>query len=181
MIEQTLFKEKEVSNLTELIYGEDEPTQSFGYTNLEIRETPGTGEQAHTSANSYDIDSFKFEVNPIKLERYKDPLMKKLVKKKFVTGISKDKVLQNIMNMSDSDDEGRDKDGNTIDKAQKEQMRKMEDNSRKGTKLEKKRKRMENKGHKVETDSDENSEDIDDESGEDEVTGVKKKAEKKKE
>ena len=35
--------------------------------------------------------------------------MKKLLKKKFVTGQSKDKVLMNLLNMSDSDEEGRDK------------------------------------------------------------------------
>ena len=34
--------------------------------------------------------------------------MKKLLKKKFVTGQSKDKVLMNLLNMSDSDEEGRD-------------------------------------------------------------------------
>jgi len=35
-----------------------------------------------------------------------------------VTGISKDKVLQNIMNMSDSDDEAKDKQGNAIGKGE---------------------------------------------------------------
>jgi hypothetical protein len=42
--------------------------------------------------------------------------MKKLLKKKFVTGQSKDKVLMNLLNMSDSDEEGRDKEGNVVDK-----------------------------------------------------------------
>ena len=42
--------------------------------------------------------------------------MKKLLKKKFVTGQSKDKVLMNLLNMSDSSEEGRDKEGNVVDK-----------------------------------------------------------------
>lgn len=62
--------------------------------------------------------------------------------------------MENLLNMSDSDEEGRDKEGNAIDK---DQLRKMEQNAYKGTKQDKKRKRMENKGVKVETDSDENS------------------------
>lgn len=67
--------------------------------------------------------------------------------------------------MSDSEGEGKDEDGNAIDKAQ---IRRLEDNERKGTKFEKKRKRMENKGFKVETDSDEASEDLNDDSEGDE-------------
>lgn len=82
--------------------------------------------------------------------------MKKLLKKKFVTGQSKDKILMNLLNMSDSDEEGRDKLGNAVDK---DQLRRMEDNDKKGTKEEKKKKRMINKGIKVDTDSDENSQD----------------------
>jgi len=56
------------------------------------------------------------------------------------------------LNLSDSDEEGKDEDGKAIDK---DQLRRIEDNERKGTKFDKKRKRMENKGFKVETDSDE--------------------------
>ena len=63
--------------------------------------------------------------------------------------------------MSDSEGEGKDAEGVEIDKAQ---IRRIEDNERKGTKFEKKRKRMENKGLKVETDSDEASEDLNDDS-----------------
>lgn len=43
--------------------------------------------------------------------------------------------------MDESEDEGKDKAGNEIDK---DQIRRIEDNARKGTKLDKKRKRMEN-------------------------------------
>ena len=61
-------------------------------------------------------DTLRFDVNPSKLNLYSKPSFKKLLKKKFVTGISKDKVLENLLNMSDSDQEGKDKDGNTLDK-----------------------------------------------------------------
>jgi len=98
------------------------------------------------------FDCLRFDVNPIKLNLYAKPLYKKLLKKKFVTGIAKDKVLENLLNLSDSDEEGKDEDGKAIDK---DQLRRIEDNERKGTKFDKKRKRMENKGFKVETDSDE--------------------------
>ena len=95
-----------------------------------------------------------------------------------MTGISKDKVLENLLNMDDSDEEGRDKSGNTVDK---DQLRKMEDNATKGTKEDKKRKRMENKGLKVADDSDENSEDIDAASGDEDTLLEKNKGKKKEE
>jgi hypothetical protein len=62
------------------------------------------------------IDTQRFDVNPKRLEIYQQNKMKKLLKKKFVTGQSKDKVLMNLLNMSDSDEEGRDKQGNVLDK-----------------------------------------------------------------
>jgi hypothetical protein len=96
------------------------------------------------------------------------------LKKKFVTGISKDKVLENLMGMDDSEDDGRDK---KDVQNENDQLRRMEANEHKGTKQDKKRKRMENMGHKVNTDSDENSEQIDDDSGDDEITKAKKKIE----
>ena len=46
-----------------------------------------------------------------------------MLKKRFITGQTKDKIMENLLNMSDSDEEGRDKEGNTIDK---EQLRRME-------------------------------------------------------
>ena len=95
-----------------------------------------------------------------------------------MTGISKDKVLENLLNMSDSDEEGKDKQGNAIDK---DQLRQIEANSHKGTKQDKKRKRMENKGEKLVTDSDENSEDIDADSADEEGLVKAKKAQKKEE
>lgn len=79
--------------------------------------------------------------------------------------------------MSDSDEEGKDKEGKTIDK---EQLKKIEANAIKGTKQDKKRKRMENKGLKVDTDSDENSEDIEDASGDEDLGKKGKKEEEVK-
>jgi len=72
------------------------------------------------------------------------------------------------MNMSESDNE---KD----EKIDKDQLRKIEDNARKGSRLEKKRKRMENKGLKLETDSDENSEAISEEEDSDKEGKAKEK------
>jgi len=90
-----------------------------------------------------EYDTIRFDVNPSKLKLYKKKSYKHLLKKKFVTGIAKDKVLENLLNMSDSDAEGIDKEGNTLNK---DQLRKMEENAVKGTKKDKKRKRLENKG-----------------------------------
>ena len=88
----------------------------------------------------------------------------------------------NLLNMSDSDEEGRDKQGNAVDK---DQLRRMEDNAKKGTKEEKKKKRMLNKGIKVDTDSDENSQDEvdkkqDDEDSDKDIKDKNDKKEKKK-
>jgi hypothetical protein len=52
-------------------------------------------------------------------------MFKKLMKKKFVTGIAKDKVLENLLNMSDSDEDGKDKEGKPMDK---DQLRRIEEN-----------------------------------------------------
>ena len=84
--------------------------------------------------------------------------------------------MQNILDMDDSDAEGRDKDGNAVDKIQ---LRMMEENAVKGNKKDKKRKRLENKGIKLDTDSDVNSDDIQADSGdENELLGDKKKNKK---
>lgn len=86
--------------------------------------------------------------------------------------------MENILAMDDSDQEGRDKEGNVLNK---EQLRSMENNAIKGTKKDKKRKRMENDGRKLETDSDVNSEDIDADSEGDEDNMAKKKGAKTEE
>ena len=132
-----MFREKEVDDLHALIYGDQ---QEDG--------------QLLDSTQAMDVESNRFDGNALRLQTYSGAETKKLLKKRFVTGQTKDKIMENLLNMSDSDEEGRDKEGNAIDK---EQLRKMEENEFKGTKQDKKRKRMENKGLKVETDSDENS------------------------
>lgn len=173
--QSTLFREREVDNLHALIYGaqkDEETVETFGYSDFQDDATT----QADVTSNMA-LDTFRYDINHLRLQRYQVPNYKKLLKKKFVTGQSKDKILENLINMSDSDDEGRDKAGDAIDK---DQLRRIEDNDRKGTKADKKRKRLENKGVKVQTDSDEMSEDIDDASGgEDEVKDLKAKGKKK--
>ena len=140
-----MFREREVDSLKDLIYGKQDDST--------------------TVDDELETDTLRFDINPIKLERFKGQGYKRLLKKKFVTGQSQDKILENLLNMSDSEGEGKDAEGNEIDK---DQIRRLEDNERKGTKFEKKRKRMENKGLKVETDSDEASEDLNDDSEGDE-------------
>lgn len=66
------------------------------------------------------FDCQRFDVNPQKLLKYRQKGYKKLLKKKFVTGQNKDKILENLMNMSDSDD-------NKEEKLDKEQLRGIED------------------------------------------------------
>ena len=97
--------------------------------------------------------------------------MKKLVKRRFVTGQNSDQIVKNLLNMSDSEDEAALKDGEKIDK---EQLRKIEDNDRKVDKKEKRRKRLENQGIKEEQSGSE----FDDES-EGEASGEEKKNEPK--
>ena len=148
---QTLFRERQVDNIQDLIYGDQESTETGGSL----------------------FDCQRFDVHPSKLLKYRQKPYKKLLKKKFVTGQNKDKILENLMNLSDSDNDNEEK----IDK---DQLRRIEDQNRKGTKLEKKRKRLENKGIKLKTDSDENSEAVSDEEDSD-GAGEKKNKEVKME
>lgn len=79
------------------------------------------------------------------------------------------------MNMSDSEEDADKVKAN----ADKDQLRKMEANDRKGSKFDKKRKRLENKGVKVDTDSDEISEEINEASDEEAIDKINKKLQKK--
>ena len=92
---QTLFRERQVDNLSNLIYGSPKEDNN--------------DEEIETDASSLEHDTNRYDVNPMKLSIYKQVNYKKLLKKKFVTGISKDKILENLLNMSDSDEEGKDK------------------------------------------------------------------------
>jgi len=179
---QTLFREKQVENLNDIIYGKKTQHQpaSFGFDEPMLAGSTGESE-VYQETIELTLDCYRFDTNPKKLERYHRKSYKKLLKKKFVTGISKDKVMENILNMEDSDGEAHDEAGNIVTKEQQEQLRKMDENTKKGSKEDKKRKRLLNKGIKVDTDSDEASEDIDEASGDEEKTGIFKKADKKKE
>ena len=124
--QSSVFKEREVDSLYTLIYGEqkeDGKIDNFGYSDMQDNMTDITSNMTR--------DTFRFDVNHLRLERYKQSNFKKLLKKKFVTGQNKDKILENLINMSDSDHEGKDEAGNAIDK---EQLHRIEDNDRRGTK-----------------------------------------------
>ena len=96
---QILFREREVDNLTALIYGSTEAPVSDDIESEDI------------------VDSNRFDVDKSKLELFKQKDMKKMLKSKFVTGGSDDQVVKNLLNMSDSEDE---------EKIDKEQLRMIE-------------------------------------------------------
>jgi len=112
--QQTLFREKQVHNLTDIIYGKKQE-KSFGYFEDQVPAST-SGETDFIEEVELSTDCYRFDVHSFKLERYKKRSVKRLLKKKFVTGLAKDKVMENILNMSDSDEEGKDKKGNTIGK-----------------------------------------------------------------
>jgi hypothetical protein len=88
--QQSLYREREVQNLRDMIYG-------------------AIDSDATTSGETFDdsliVDTNRYDVHPSKLELYTDPDMKKLLKSKFVTGQSQDQIMKNLLNMSDSDEE----------------------------------------------------------------------------
>ena len=86
---QTLFREKEVESLRDLIYGQIE-----------------TADQSEED-DTLIIDTNRYDVHPSKLEGYLQTDMKRLLKTKFVTGQSQDQIMKNLLNMSDSEDEGK--------------------------------------------------------------------------
>jgi hypothetical protein len=77
--------------LVDLIYGKNNQESDYGFNNYSTGA--GSGETSVKSNLHYDVDSLRFDVNALKLERYKLPRVKKMTKKKFVTGIAKDRVL----------------------------------------------------------------------------------------
>ena len=88
--QQSLYREREVQNLRDMIYG-------------------AIDFDATTSGETFDdsliVDTNRYDVHPSKLELYTDPDMKKLLKSKFVTGQSQDQIMKNLLNMSDSDED----------------------------------------------------------------------------
>ena len=64
---QTLFREREVDSLKDLIYGRQD-------------------EETYIEDDELVYDTLRFDINPIKLERFVGKGYKRLLKKKFVTG-----------------------------------------------------------------------------------------------
>ena len=123
---QLLFREREVNNIQNLIYATE------------------------STEDIYDekvIDSNRYTAPKVKLEMFKRPTVKRLLKKRFVTGQTSDQIVKNLLNMSDSEDEAGLEDGKKIDK---EQLRRIEENDHKTSKADKKKKRLENIGIKAE-------------------------------
>lgn len=91
---QSLFREKEVDNLRDLIYNQV--------------NQDGEGDQGYNNNyedSEYVVDTNRFQVSMEKLKRYLVSDVKKLLKCKFVTGQSQDQIMKNLLNMSDSDEE----------------------------------------------------------------------------
>lgn len=103
---QSLYREKEVQNLSDLIYKEID------------REDQANQE------SEFIVDSNRYEVNEVKLLRYKISDVKKLLKRKFVTGQSQDQIMKNLLDMSDSDEE------------EKAEMKKLKNKAKRGQKVE---------------------------------------------
>ena len=89
---QTLFREREVQNLRDLIYG----------------KLNNDEDDFRTEDESLIVDSNRYDVHHSKLEHYTNADVKKMLKSKFVTGQSQDQIMKNLLNMSDSDDEVED-------------------------------------------------------------------------
>lgn len=118
--EQSLFREREVDNLHNIIYN---------------NQTAPENDENTKDCNRYDV-------NPAKLRMFANVNLKKALKAKFVTGQSQDQIVKNLLNMSDSDNE-------ETEKIDKEQLRKLEANDIKVDKKAKRKKRLENMGVKV--------------------------------
>lgn len=78
--QESYFRDSATQNLFDLIYKTED------------------AESTQDSIGNNNLDCTRFDVAPKKLERFADSRMKKLLKKKFVTGQTRDKVLENLMN-----------------------------------------------------------------------------------
>ena len=86
--QQSIFREKEVQNLRDLIYG------TIDSTSAEEEEQ-----------DDLIVDTHRYDVHHSKLEIYLKTDVKKLLKSKFVTGQTQEQIMKNLLNMSDSDEE----------------------------------------------------------------------------
>lgn len=91
------------------------------------------------------LDSHRYDVAKEKLAMYKRSDVKKKLKSKFITGQGSDQIVQNLLNLSDSEGE-QDAEKRKEDR---DQLRKIEDNDTKVDKKDKKKKRMEARNEKV--------------------------------
>ena len=139
---QLLFKEREVDNLMNLIYGASNDSQ------LDTTDLDGDDdvEGGFPDTNRYDVAKEK-------LTMFSITTVKKKLKSKFVTGQGSDQVVANLLNLSDSEGE----DDKEKKKDNKEQLRKIEANDTRTDKKEKRKKRKESNNEKV-ADSDSGSE-----------------------
>lgn len=86
--QQSFYREREVQNLKDLIYGAIDSEKE------ELNDD-----------ESFIVDTNRYDVHFSKLEIYLIPDVKRLLKSKFVTGQSQDQIMKNLLNMSDSDEE----------------------------------------------------------------------------
>lgn len=92
LMSQKLYREREVDNLQSLIYG-----------------APGKDNESPELFNDdalmkYDTNRYDVSIN--KLAMFKSKQVQIKLKKRFVTGQSADQIVKNLLNMSDSEDEG---------------------------------------------------------------------------
>lgn len=102
-VKQSLFRERQVDDLHALIYGKSDQEEYLGGQILDDVQT-------------LDTETNRFDGNPLRFKSFARPSTKRLLKKRFITGQTRDKIMDNLLNMSDSDGEGRDQQGNTLDK-----------------------------------------------------------------
>ena len=87
--QQMLFREREVDNLMNMIYGDKADEQT-----------------GHESDDDEDvIDCNRYDVAPEKLTMYREKAVKRKLKSRFVTGQNSEQIVKNLLNMSDSEAE----------------------------------------------------------------------------
>ena len=117
---KSLYLERETDNLYALIYKINEEDEG-----MKLAQAAAEQQRLAQSLHRQTLDSTRYDTDAVQLTKFRKTGYKKLLKRKFVTGQTRDKVMQNLMNESDSDEEGRDRAGNKVDK---DQLRRMEAN-----------------------------------------------------
>ena len=91
---QIVFREREVDNLISMIY-----------SNTDAQTDVDMAGEDYEEEDEGVIDTYRYDVAPEKLSMYKLGSVKRKLKSKFVTGQSSDQIVQNLLNMSDSEGE----------------------------------------------------------------------------